>query len=239
MIKIAVCDDEQVFAQLLFIQVQKFMKNHDADFHVDLFLRSSELLDSCIKNHYDLLLLDIDMPELNGFDVSEQIKKLGIRTETIFVSGRENFVFRSIKYRPFRFIRKSCLDEELDEALTDFLKQSSEQNSLFTFRFEDSSVSIPINNIMYVDSYNHDITICTDDSKVYRLNRKYNLRELEKQFSRHGFIRIHKSYLVNYRFIRLIKETNIVLNNETVLPSSKQRISGVKSQYRALIMGES
>lgn len=238
MLKIAICDDEETYAQIFLISVRKFMKSHGFECITDMFCSSPELLESCAKNEYDLILLDIDMPELSGFDISEHLKKNNIPAEIIFISGRENFVFQSIKYRPFRFIRKSCLENELEESLNGFLEFYQKKNALFTFRCEDSDITIPLSTIMYFECYNHDIEIRMDKGDTYRLNRKYNLKGLENELDNHGFIRIHKSYLVNYRYISLIKETNVILSDQTVLPSTKQRISAVKSIYRNYIMEE-
>lgn len=236
MLRIAICDDEETTAQILLIRVRKFMKARAFQFETDVFCRSTELLESCRQNYYDLILLDIDMPELTGFDISEHLRKNNIPTEIIFISGRENFVFQSIKHRPFRFIRKSCLDSELDESLNGFLECYQKKNTLFSFRCEDFNITVPLRQIKYFESYNHDIILNMENGDTYSLNRKYNLKTLECQLEEHGFIRIHKSYLVNFRHISLIRETNIILTDGTVLPSAKQRIATVKSIYRNLIM---
>lgn len=236
MLKIAVCDDEEISLKTVFIQVQNLLKERYDDFKLDSYSSSLELLKKCSSENYDLILLDIDMPELNGFEVSAYLRKNCIFSSIIFISSRENFVFQSIKYKPFRFIRKSCLDTELKEGLEDYLHFYLKKNMLCSFRIDDSVVSVQLNKIMYFDSYNHDILINMEDKTTFKLNRKYNLKVLENQFAEHGFIRVHKSYLVNFRYINIIKETDVILNNNTIIPSTRQRVTKVKTQYRNFIM---
>lgn len=236
MIRIAICDDDDTIARIILIQTQKFFKNKEIEFKIDVYNKSPELLNNCLENNYDLLLLDIDMPQLSGFDVSAQLRKNDITTTIIFISGRENFVFRSIKYSPFRFIRKGCLEDELNEALNDFLIFFTKKNVLCDFNCENCSLSLPLNKITYFESFSHSIFINTIDKATFKLNRKYNLKCLESDFIKHGFIRVHKSYLVNFRFIKVIKETDIILTNDVSIPSTKNRIGTVKEQYKSLIM---
>lgn len=238
MLKIAICDDEKQFTDLISEKVKQFFMIQSQPSDIFIFNSGSELLERCHGELYDLLLLDIDMPELSGFDVSAQLRQNNISTDIIFISGRENFVFQSIRYRPFRFIRKDRLNVELMESLHDFTEQFIKKNALCDFRCDDSDISVKINHIMYFESYNHDVFVIMRDNSKLRLNRKYNLRILENDFLKHGFIRIHKSYIVNYRCISLIKENDIILNNGTSLPSTKQRINIVKSQYRNFLMEE-
>lgn len=231
MIRIAICDDEKIFLDFIHIKIRTMLNKFAEQYQLDVFNNGTELLENCIKYGYDLIFLDIDMPELSGFDVSEHLKKNKIFTTLIFISGRDNFVFQSIKYRPFRFIRKTHIELELREAIIDFFNSYVAKKNLYTFLCKDYSLTVSIPSITYFESYDHDLIMHMENNTTYNLNRQYNLSDFEQQFMHNGFIRVHKSFLVNYRHITLIKNTDIIMKNQDVIPSSKQRLSAVKSLF--------
>ncbi len=75
------------------------------------------------KKAPEILLLDIDMPEISGMELAEQIFSSNINTNVIFVTNRDDLVFQAIHYQPFRFIRKEKLNQELDEAICHLLNK--------------------------------------------------------------------------------------------------------------------
>lgn len=203
---------------------------------IDKFYSGEELLNKSCNGYYDLILLDIDMPELNGFNVSSELRKKNAHTDIIFISGRDNFVFQSLKYRPFRFIRKTCIENELNESLNDFLEYLGKKNAFHTFCCGEKHVSVKLSDIIYFECYNHDITLKLNNGYDLKLNRHYSLRTIEEDFSKYGFIRTHKSYITNYRFINFIKDNDIILSNGEILPSVKKRIPYIRERLNSLIM---
>lgn len=63
------------------------------------------------------------------------------------------------------------------------------------------------------------------------------MKDLEEQLADKGFLRIHKGYLVNYRFIRRLKNTEAVLTNGEELPISRLRVQEIRNQYLEFMQG--
>ncbi len=62
-----------------------------------------------------------------------------------------------------------------------------------------------------------------------------NLKDIEELFHSYGFIKIHQSYIANYRYINLIKRTEVMLDDGKSLPLSRSRIEQVKLEYMRFI----
>ena len=76
----------------------------------------------------DIMLLDIDMPIINGFNLAERVSNNLLSQENatiIYITTYENLVYEAFKYSPLRFIRKNRINEELLEAIQAFLKKSN------------------------------------------------------------------------------------------------------------------
>lgn len=128
MIKIAVVDDEEMFILSFQKDLKRLFKQNNVDFLISSFTSGSEFLESYEEAKYDLIFLDIDIPDVNGIEIASDIRSKKINTELIFVSGHDNFVFESIHYAPFRFIRKAeLLLDTINEHNSDTIVQNAQK----------------------------------------------------------------------------------------------------------------
>jgi DNA-binding LytR/AlgR family response regulator len=183
---------------------------------------------------FDLILLDIDMPDISGMKAAEKIRDISENITIVFVTNIDNFVFEAIKYTPFRFIRKKYLADEMSEMLVAF-KNKYKNDSVFLDVFDenDRAKRIKAIDVSYFESFGHTIDI-HHSSCVLRT--KQTLNNLEEKLP--GFIRIHKSYLVNFRFIYEIAAGFAVLDDGKKLAISRYRIKEVKSKFMKFTRGE-
>lgn len=233
-VQIAVCDDEKIFLEDLIGQVStQFLKTGN-EININSYMDGTKLLEASEKIPFDVLFLDIEMPGISGIEVAEAIRAANPFVNIIFITNREDLVFQSIHYRPFRFIRKHWLKEELPEAIEALTRKIRSENQYYTISFNNSSIQLRITNIMYIESYKHDIFLYTQDEK-YRI--KSNLQRIEKEFEVYGFIRVHSGFLVNYRYIYSVDKTKVVLNNKDMVPLSRYRLEKVKQKLQLFARG--
>jgi DNA-binding LytR/AlgR family response regulator len=174
------------------------------------------------------------MPLLNGLEVASRLRETNPFVHIIFVTNREDLVFSSFKYRPFRFIRKQRIIEELPEAVSHITEVIKKENQYYTVNINNSSKQIKISDILYFESLKHDIYIHTQTEDI---RIKSNLTKIEKDMSIHGFIRVHSGYLVNYRFIYSVNKGDIVLSNQLSIPLSRHRVESVKQKLQLYARG--
>ena len=95
----------------------------------------------------------------------------------VFVSGHDNFVFESIHYAPFRFIRKANLLMDTEEAVQSFCEGIKENKKYISLDLEGKNNSLEdITKIVYFFSQRHDIFILNSDNKTIRLSyRTYTM----------------------------------------------------------------
>lgn len=228
MIKIAVVDDEQ-------IMLEKICRIIDEQFIEEKMIRSfnnsMDFFNDADKFNFDLVFLDIDMPEMNGFELAENLKLIKPSITIIFISSHENLVFKSFDYNPYRFVRKSNLVTDLEEALSAYLNFYKSRSSQYMFSTFDGKKLMSISEIMYIEVYSHKLNIHTNNSMI---TANGNLKDIEHEFIKEGFIKTHQSFIVNYRFINFIKRTDVILDNGKKLPISRGKYEYVKEQYMKL-----
>lgn len=111
MFKISICDDNNSFLEFLKEYVYSISRNLKYPVEVYTYNKGIDVVKLICdkKEDFDILLLDIDMPDINGLKVAKSIREINSDLLLIFVSSHEQYVFESIEYAPFRFIRKSCI----------------------------------------------------------------------------------------------------------------------------------
>lgn len=120
------------------------------------------------------------------------------------------------------------MDNELGEALEAFQDKTKRADSYYSFTTSDGIVSWRVDDIWYMEEFQHYIHIHSKDKTI---KVRGSLEKLEKEFEKYGFIRIHKSYLVSYLYIYSINSNEIVLTNNKKLPLSRGRVEDVKEKF--------
>lgn len=228
MIRAAICDDEPTILDCLYENIPAEFKRQGTDIHIEKFLSGGEFLNAHREEPFDVVFLDIDMPEISGFDIAEKIS--GERTLIIFVTTHDELVFSSLKFQPFRFIRKSFIDE-LGEVVDDIIKVLSKRIAGKKFKLQTRShdVYVDVEQIVYIEIYGHWLHVYTSDDEV--LECYGILSDYELQLEPFDFVRTHKSYLVNCRYIRSVEKEQVVLDNKTSVPLSRRRINVVNDKF--------
>lgn len=235
MLNIAVVDDEdtslnkicRLINESLMVEKSIYTFNSSVDFF------------SNINNlNYDLVFLDIEIPEISGFQLAESIRATLPNSTIIFVSNMEHLVFESFKFQPFRFVKKESMEKDMKEAIQAYKEKSNKLNEIFLFYSNDISMSVVVSDILYFESLGHDIYVKTL-SDYYKLKRdSQNIKKLCEQFEKKGFIRIHKSYLVNYKYIFLINRNDVVLKTNERIRINPHNVNEIKKIYQKQIMKE-
>lgn len=114
MLKFYICDDDKLYANTIKNKISVYMNNtsnDDKTYTISVFNDGDSLLKEFNRQFADVVLLDIDMPGMNGFEVASLIQKRKEDILIMFVTNHEDRVFQSYDYHPFWFIRKNHLDD--------------------------------------------------------------------------------------------------------------------------------
>ena len=241
MLKIALVDDEDASIVRIKDLLQTILATYDIEYSIITFTDGNDLLNS--RDTFDLLLLDIDMPTISGFELVEKYNKKQLKNERftiIYISSYDDFVFESFKYSPLRFIRKNKLDIELPEAINAFFHTYINEKDFFVFteRKTNREIKIQLVDIMYFEAFSHDIVLVASSGQKYSIKRigDISLNVLKERYENKGFIRSHKSFLVNYRHIFKIHDNNIFFTNNNTALISSRNIKEFKLKYQDYIM---
>lgn len=221
--KIAICDDERIFTDIFREKLEMTAEKCGIECTVSAFLNGAEMIS--MLNRFDAVFLDVDMPGLSGEETAEYIIGLEKALPIIFVTNHDDFVFSSFRYRPFGFLRKRYIDSELEDIIKRLDKYLAEIERCYTFNSHNKLISVRLNDINYIEVYGHETLVHTANAV---LATSKALSAIEKELSEYGFIRTHKSYIVNTRYIFSVERNSIILSNGENLPVSRTKLTDVK-----------
>ena len=235
MLKIALLDDDKTALLISKGAIESFFQEKNIAISLDAFSSPVNFLAMAKEENYRLVFLDIDMPELNGLEVGKQLKEFNPQTDIIYLSQREDLVFDTLVLHPFGFIRKSKIIQDFANVLELFVNTSlntQSENKKVTISSKTGTLSADIDQIMYIEGNKNYQTFYMKNGNVF--DARVLMSDLESKLTDHGFIRVHKGYLVNYLFIRHIGTNEVTLTNNKILPLSNKRKDEIMEQYLSI-----
>lgn len=242
MIHIAIVDDEKQVANYIARTTQMYAQKLDIPVSVTIFQSSTKFLDSYSSGTYDVAFLDIEMPEMNGDELSARLTEIDPSLLLVYVTNYCNDeVYTMLKYMPIGFIRKPLFEQEIGNMLSILKSKIITIQKLYSVQSGKQVHQIPLRDVIFVDSeknyvYFHVLKHASSkmrdsaqQEEVIKVRKK--LDEVQNDIESIGFIRIHSSILVNYRFIYGIHKNAVQLDNGSELMISRSREPEVIKQF--------
>ena len=233
--KIAICDDVIEHINTIKQIISENLADCTEGLKISTYSNGNDLIQDNKENNFDLICLDIEMPEIDGFKVAGKIREDYEDAVIVFITSKNGLVFDSFTFRPFSFVRKDNIKLDMKKTFNDFKAYRKNQNIYVTVKTPKEIVRWKATEIIYIESVKNDI-ILYKKNDVFKARGK--LCEKERELSKHGFIRIHSGLLVNYRYIESMGKASITLTNGVELPVSRNRYMKVKEKLQDLILKE-
>ncbi len=234
-INIVICDDVKADADTakdIIIRTAREIPVH-AEF--DYYDKAADVERRFLQKHElaDILILDIDMPEMSGLELAERLRQEMKELLIIFLSAHEEFVFKAIEFQPFRYIRKICLNAEMPLAIQSAYKVlKSRQVQQIALKTDDGEVKEHLSDILYIESESRKVSVHLANGMHYTANHK--MTDIQNMISSENFVMIHRSCIVNSDYIKNITNGILILENDEKLVVSRLKYKEVKQKLLKL-----
>ena len=169
------------------------------------------------------------MSHVNGIETAAWMRSLCSETAIVFVTAFLHYAPEGYKVDAVRFIMKDTLEAALPECMDAVLKRKRLEQ--VEFSCVEGTVRLFTERILYVESRKHKAVFCCQGTEPETCQAYLKLDEVERRLKEYGFLRIHKSYLVNMRHVRRIRNYEAELDNGECLPIPRPRFQAVKEEY--------
>ena len=228
MIRIVVCDDDLTYLNLVLKDLfTEALKRAGVAAKVIFFTDGNKLLEE-FRNYkgYDIVILDIDMPKLDGKVLAKRLRELDQRFCLAFLTAYANEALNTIPFSVKAFIPKDYSGEKLVDSLAELLCNYTAENPIYAIYEISKSkgggfVRLCPDEIFFFRNIDEHVYLNTVD-KSFSLTAK-NFKQLDERYDLSDFFRIHTDLLVNLGKIYEISKTDILLTNGVSLPVSRRR----------------
>ena len=221
--KIAVVDDEKLWQT----KMNKLLEDHTwkEEIDIDVFSSGEEFYK---KRGYDIVFMDIEMGKMDGFEAAHWYKENNPDSILIFLTSHVELSRRGYLFNAFRYIDKSNVEVELDEALS-AVELLWQKNHVLEFHVVNmGTVHLKLQDILFIETEKRNVVIHTKEQSFIS-NRKID--ELEEELKEWGFFRSHKSYLVNLANIIKFDRFYVYFRNRKKAMVSTRKYVELKESY--------
>jgi len=229
MIQIAICDDERHIQGCLETMLLELGKVKNLKLEMEFFEDGEEIVQNVTDGQrFDIIFMDIKMKTVDGIKAAEQIRKLDKGVQIIYVTSHDNYMRDVFKVAPIGFLSKPLKREEVEHQFLYAVNYVKNQDAYYRFKYYKSHYQVPVRDIIYFHGSLRDMEIVCENEKYQQYAK---LSDAEKQLALCNceFIRIHRSYLVNRRYIRKYAYENIYLHNGDILPIGRTYIKQIQT----------
>ncbi|TGY97989.1 response regulator transcription factor [Petralouisia muris] len=231
--QIAVCDDEKEIRDMFAQEIGKLYPEAD----LSLYQSGEELLLS--GGEPDILLLDIQMPGKNGMETAKELRRKNKKAIIIFVTALDDFVFQAFDVGAFHYLVKPLDGRKFSEVLLNAVKQFEDRKKLdgasrkrelpsLMITTGGKHITVNLEDIVYAEVFDRKVILHTMDSDIEYYGK---MRELEEKAG-DEFYRTHRSFLVNFGYIRKYDATTVYLKKGQALMAKQNYQGFVKSYLR-------
>lgn len=238
MLKIAICDDTISELKILYNAVTEFVKIYiEYNFNVKMFSSAYELLEDVEKSGgFDILILDVIMPDINGIELAQKIRQRNEKCEIIYISGSKEFAIDAFEVGALHYLIKPFKKEKLNNVLTKAIKIIKTTVPKYIIKKTNKGIrKINLLDIVYIESMEHYQHIHLNNSEILIIYDK--LSNIYSELAEDNrFFMPHRSFIVNMNYISSIMQKDIVMTSGIKIPLPKNKYLKVKDMYTSYMI---
>ena len=206
---IGICDDERNVRTEIQGICERVFSKYSEEIEILQFADGSEIVNKIV----DILILDIDMPNVSGIEVKQRFQDEGSDTVIIFVTSHDEFVLQAFGKNVIGFVNKANMVSQLGTFLESAIKIKSRNVIIDGINSKD---------ILFIKSEQVYCYVYFNNSEQYRLIRN-SIKELEKTLAGTALVKVHKSYIVNFEYVDTFSKGELVIGDNKIPISARLR----------------
>lgn len=202
MYHIAIVEDEAEFRQQLTEYLMQYQKEHSLEFKISEFSDGAEILENYTPD-YDVVLLDIEMPKVNGMDAAKQIRAMDENAVLMFITNMAGYAIHGYEVGALDFVMKPITYYTFSMKLTRGLKRvkQQEQKSVL-LPLPDGVKKLELSEIYFVEGQSRMLYYHTVDGDYIV---KGTMQGAERALAQYPFAKCNHWYLVNLMHVKEVR----------------------------------
>ena len=232
MLRIAVCDDEQLYLDKTRAMLEQYAAAHDMEITAEAFMNPSALLDSMeAGERHDIYLLDIYMPGVSGMSVATDLRSKGVRSPIIFLTSSTEHAVEAFGVDATHYLLKPYTQQNFFAAMDKAMQSiSAHAEESIVLKIGGEYQNVSVDRIMYCEAAdNYQRLWMKDGSELLVRMTALELYDLLEGFG--CFHRCGRAYILNLNHVTKVTASSAVLKNGSVLPLPRTAVASLRSAF--------
>lgn len=228
---IAIVDDERIFLKELHNKIDSLGMS---DYKVYEFESGESFLSIFEKGKFDIIILDVEMPGINGLETAEKIRESDKTVILSFLTNYSEFAIQGYEVNAFRYILKTQPDYLYMQQLQSIFDEYKQTHKAYAYSNQNMSFRYKLIDILYFEIFNRQILLHTTERNVEYYG---NLSDIYEELKEFNFIKPGKSYVVNLEHIKNIDKNFLIMSNGDKILIGRTYKKDVVTRYLNFMSG--
>lgn len=234
-VKICIVEDDKTALNILTDYLARFESENKCIFAIDTFDRTTTFINN-FNSTYDIIFMDIELPDGNGMDVIKEIRSKDETVVVVFVTNLASYAVKGYEVQAFDFIVKPISYYNFYVKLSKVLDRlEKKKDKEIWIKNKDGRQKVMISSIKYIEVTKHTIFYHTIDGII---KASGTLNVVQQALKDYGFSLCNNCYLVNLKFVKAIKQNDVLVDDELLLVSRHKKKEFIKSLNDYFAEGE-
>ncbi len=212
-VKICICDDSSEERAFINVLVREWSRQTGTDVSVSEFPTAEAFLFEYEDLVPDVLLLDIEMPGMNGVELAKRLREGNKLIQIVFITGFSDYIAEGYEVAALHYLLKPVSPQKLFSTLDRALEKQETDGRKIVLETTTETVQLLLCEIRYIEVIKNYITVYAEGSYTVKRTIKEIERELDERF-----LRVGRSYIVNLHFISRVTRSEIFLRGGASVP---------------------
>ena len=214
---VSICDDSKADGEFVADLTRRWGQKFGVQINLNIFLSGEAFLFHYPGNKdVDILLLDIEMPHMDGVTMAKQLRRENEAIQIIFITGYSDYISEGYEVAALHYLLKPVNPDKLFEVLTRAADKLRKNERTVLIEQSGETVRIPLYEISYIDVHQNYITV--------HAKRDYTIKKTLADFEKlldDRFFRVGRSAVVNLSYVVRVTKTDAYLSDGSSVPIPK------------------
>lgn len=236
MFNIAICDDNDIQTNIIYEYAMEIKEEENIEGEIIKYTSGLDLISEYDNYNFDIIFLDIAMPEINGIQIGEKIRSVNKTAIIIYLTAYKDFAYDAYKVRAFNYLLKPIMKDKFKELFMDaidnleLMNKQEEINTSVMFKTKNSFIKVFINEILYIQIDGRKIKIVCDNSESIYISS--SLKKIEKELKEAtNIVKCNQGCLVNIDKVKFYKKDILILYNGEEIEVSRRKSNEIKDKF--------